>query len=151
MAACNLGGYHGDAMSASARLLHSLISTQPAPMRVVCMLDVAALQMTAARMCRDVKLEGPPTFDVLRAISEIGQRLLRDRCDALLSLRAMREGERVCLILVLEFIAPDGQNDNLSAHLSGMDEIVISGGAVTRIVAVKWGLAETIEKIARQG
>jgi hypothetical protein len=130
-------------MNSAAARPGSLISAQPAPTRITGILDIATFQATAASLCRDVDLGPGPTLDVLHAVSEVGQRLLKDRLEVLLSLRAMREDSRICLIFVLEFFAPDRARVDprapLSDCLKDMDEIIVSQGDVTRIVAVKWG------------
>ena len=124
------------------------VSPQPDAARLLGVLDVAEAQRRAGDLCRDVGFGSGATFDVMNGVSELGQHLVRHGRGALLCLHALEGQGRSCLMLVSEFCqaacGPRGSRPpELSAVLKGMDEVTVSPGDVTRVVAIKWGARES--------
>lgn len=112
--------------------------------RIAQMLDVAEAQRRAAGLCRELGLAPGATFDVMKSVSELSQEMLRHHGKCLLSLRGLSGDGRKCLMITTDYWTagecPTARDSKgLAKLLAGMDEVDVSPGEPSRLVALKWG------------
>lgn len=121
---------------------HGLVRYDGGSARIAGMLDVAEAQRRAAGLCRQLDLAADATFDVMRCVADLSQEMIRERGQCLLSLRGLSGDGRRCLVITSEYWSaetqPDQQPRRLEKLLAGMDEIDVSPGEPSRLIALKW-------------